>query len=79
MVVVERFLKYSIFVATLELRSSEVATDLFYKYVVKYIGVPADILSDRDIRFTGRFWTALFNMMGIELKFSTVNHPQTNR
>ncbi|KAK4389036.1 Retrovirus-related Pol polyprotein from transposon.6 [Sesamum angolense] len=25
----------------------------------------------KDARFTGRFWTALFNMMGTELKFST--------
>ena len=75
MVVVDRFLKYSIFVATLELRSSKVATDLFYKYVVKYFGVSADIVSDRDPRFTGRCWTALFNMMETELKFSTANHP----
>ncbi|KAL0364743.1 UNVERIFIED_CONTAM: Transposon Ty3-I Gag-Pol polyprotein [Sesamum angustifolium] len=37
-----------------------------------------DIVSDRDARFTGRFWTALFNMMGTELKFSTANHPQTD-
>lgn len=29
-----------------------------------------------DTRFTGRFWTALLNMMGSELKFYTANHPQ---
>ena len=45
---------------------------------IEYFGVPADIVSDRDTRFTGRFWTALFNMMGTELKFSTANHPQTD-
>ena len=55
MVVVYRFSKYSVFVATPELCSSEIAVDLFYKYVVKYFGVPADIVSDRDTRFTGRF------------------------
>ncbi|KAK4383414.1 Transposon Ty3-I Gag-Pol polyprotein [Sesamum angolense] len=32
----------------------------------------------KDARFTRRFWTALFNMMGTELKFSTANHPQTD-
>ncbi|KAK4380950.1 RNA-directed DNA polymerase [Sesamum angolense] len=37
-----------------------------------------DIVSDRDAKFTGRFWIALFNMMGTELKFSTANHPQTD-
>ena len=78
MVVVDRFSKYSIFVPAHKLCSSEVAADLFYKHVVKYFGVPADIVSDRDTRFTRRFWTTLFNMMGTELKFSTANHPQTD-
>ena len=78
MVVVYRFSKYSVFVATPELCSSEIAVDLFYKYVVKYFGVPTDIGSDRDTRFTGRFWTALFNMMGTEINFSTASHPHTD-
>ena len=32
----------------------------------------------RDERFTGRFWVELSNLLGSELKFSTVNHPQTD-
>ena len=67
MVVVDRFSKYSVFIAAPELCSSEVAAGMFYKNVVKYFGVPTDIGSDRDTRFTGRFWTALFNIMGTEL------------
>ncbi|WMV33116.1 hypothetical protein MTR67_026501 [Solanum verrucosum] len=78
MVVVDRFSKYSIFIAAPNLCSSEIAAKLFYKYVVKYFGVPADIVSGRDTRFTGKFWTALFNKMGTKLKFSTANHPQTD-
>ena len=46
--------------------------------MVKYFGVPTEIVSDRDRTFTGRFWTALFNKMGNDLKFSTANHPQTD-
>ena len=46
--------------------------------MVKYFGLPNDIVSDRDARFTSRFWTSLFNMMGTDLKFSTANHPQTD-
>ena len=34
-------------------------------------------MSERDTRFTGRFWTTLFNMMETELKFYTMNHPHT--
>ncbi|KAK4383417.1 RNA-directed DNA polymerase [Sesamum angolense] len=40
--------------------------------------VPKDIVSDRKAKFTERFWIALFNMMGTELKFSTADHPQTD-
>jgi hypothetical protein len=54
--------------------AAEVAAKLFYRNVVKYFGVSFDIISDRDVRFTGRFWTTLFNMMWTKLKFSTPNH-----
>ena len=33
----------------------EVADDLFYRNVVKYFGLPEDIVSDRDSCFTGQF------------------------
>ena len=56
MVVVDRFSKYSAFVSSSKLCSFEVAAYLFYKYVVKYFGVPADIVSDRDTMFTCRFF-----------------------
>nr|GEY00790.1 hypothetical protein CTI12_AA187700 [Tanacetum cinerariifolium] len=43
-------------------RTTDVTADdtakLFFKNVVKYWGVPHVIVSDRDPRFTGRFWTA---------------------
>ena len=54
------------------------AVGLFFANVVKHFGVPADIVSDRDARFTGRFWTSLFGLLGSKLKFSTANHPQTD-
>jgi transposase InsO family protein len=41
-------------------------------------GVPSAIVSDRDFRFTSRFWQSLQKEMGTELKFSTAFHPQTN-
>jgi IS30 family transposase len=78
MVVVDRFTKYAVFVAAPTACTGEVAAELFYRNVVKYFGVPSDIVSDRDVRFIGKFWTTLFNMMGTRLKFSTANHPQTD-
>jgi len=31
----------------------EVATDLFYRNVVEYFGLPKDIVSDKDSHFIG--------------------------
>ena len=71
MVVVDKFLKYAIFIAVPGSCPAEVAVKLFFAHVVKIFGLPENNVSDRDPRFTRRFWTALFNLMGLELKFST--------
>jgi transposase InsO family protein len=39
-------------------------------------GVSASIVSNRDPRFTSKFWDRMQKMYGITLKFSTVAHPQ---
>jgi len=50
---------------------ADLAAKLFFTHVVKIFGRPEDIVSDRDPKFTGRFSTALFNLMGFDLKFFT--------
>ena len=40
--------------------------------------MPKFIISDRNLRFTRKFWTELFKLMGSELHFSTSFHPQMN-
>ena len=75
-VVVDRFSKYAVFMATPSSCTAEVATNLFYRNVVKYFGFPEDIVSDRNSCFTSRFWTVLFRLLSSQLKFSTANHPQ---
>ena len=77
-VVVDRFSKYAVFIRAPHACPADAAANLLFKHVVRYFGLPEDIISDRDSRFTGRFWTALFNLMGTKLKFSTANHPQTD-
>ena len=41
-------------------------------------GVPFSIVSDRDSRFTLRFWKELQSALGIRLNFSTTFHLQTD-
>ena len=38
--------------------------------------MPKYIISDRDPRFIGKFWTELFKLMGSKLHFSISFHPQ---
>ncbi|KAK8590647.1 hypothetical protein V6N13_057538 [Hibiscus sabdariffa] len=78
MVVVDRFSKYATFIPASKVCPAEEAARLFLKHVVKYWGVPKTIVSDRDTRFTGRFWTELFKLLGSDLNFSTSFHPQTD-
>ena len=67
--IVYRFSMYVVFVLALKACPTEEATKLFFNYVVKYFGLLKDIVSDKDDRFTGKFWVELFKLLGSELKF----------
>ncbi|KAG3063564.1 hypothetical protein PI125_g24330 [Phytophthora idaei] len=51
---------------------------LFVDMVFKHHGMPLDIVSDRDPRFTARFWPEVFTLLGTQLSMSTGDHPQTD-
>ena len=42
---------------------------------VRLHGVPLSIVSDRDPRFTSRFWKGLQLALGTWLNFNTTFHP----
>ena len=39
----------------------------FFDVVIAHYGLPANIISDRDPRFTGPFWQALMERLGTSL------------
>jgi hypothetical protein len=52
--------------------------NIFMKEIFRLHGMPKEIVSDRDTKFTSNFWKSL--MIGLETKllFSTAYHPQTD-
>lgn len=78
MVVVDRFSKYAVFIACKTSCIAEKAAELFFKNVVKNWGIPLNIVSDRDPRFTSSFWQELFKLVGTRLLMSSGFHPQTD-
>ncbi|KAG2776406.1 hypothetical protein PC129_g16065 [Phytophthora cactorum] len=54
------------------------AARLFVDMVFKYHGMPLDIVSDRDPRFTARVWQEVVTLLGTQLSMSTADHPQTD-
>ena len=77
MTTVDRFSKM---VALTPLRSTDVATvaKAFFADVVCHHGLPLTITSDRDARFTSKFWSELMAAHGTALHHSTAFHPQTD-
>lgn len=49
---------------------------LYKDQIIKLQGVPGEIVSNRDPRFTFALWTSLRRELGIETRFSTTYHPQ---
>jgi hypothetical protein len=77
-VVVDRLTKSAHFLPIKATYSVDKCAELYIKEIVKLHGVPTSIVSDRDPRFTSRFWEAFQRAFGSRLSFSTAYHPQTD-
>jgi hypothetical protein len=51
---------------------------IFFDNVFRLHGMPTTIVSDRDTKFTSRFWKELSRLMDVHLAMSTAFHPQTD-
>jgi hypothetical protein len=77
-VLVDRLTKSAHFLAIKETDKVETLSKLYIKEIVARHGIPISIISDRDSRFTSKFWKSLQTALGTQLDMSTAYHPQTD-
>ena len=58
--------------------ASELA-GLYVREIVRLHGLAESIVSDRDSKFTSKFWRETHKLLGTKLLMSTSFHPQTDR
>lgn len=71
MVIMDRFTKYSHFIALSHSFLVKMATEIFLNHFYKFHWLSVTIVTDRDIMFTSLFWNDLFMLLGVELFMSS--------
>ncbi|GJR95358.1 putative reverse transcriptase domain-containing protein [Tanacetum coccineum] len=77
-VIMDRLTKSAHFLPMHEDYKMERLARLYLNEIIARHGVPISIISDRDSRFTLRFWQSMQEALGTRLDMSTAYHPQTD-
>lgn len=78
LVVVDRLSKNAHFLALSHPYTAMEVAQLYLDNIFKLHGMPKDIVSDRDPTFLSEVWKELFRVHGVDLRFSTSYHPQSD-
>jgi hypothetical protein len=78
LVCVDKLTRYVVYIPLKTTSTSQEVWRLFYTRVVAVFGLPENIISDRDARFTARFWQDIWTLLDTKLLMSTAYHPQTD-
>jgi transposase InsO family protein len=76
-VIVDRFSKMAHFIPIKNTRA-EGLVPIFLKEIWRLHGIPEQIVSDRDTRFTGSYWQSFCELINTKTKLSTAFHPETD-
>ena len=51
---------------------------LYWSHIGKLHGIPSVLISDRDVRFTSRFWRELWRILRTNIRMGSGFHPQSS-
>ena len=73
MTVVDNLSKRARYIPThTKVEATEVA-QIFFDGILRHHGIPRATISDRDPRFTSKFWKSLMQLMGVKLSMTTAH------
>jgi len=78
MVLVDRFTKMAHFIGLHQNPTAKHVADTFLEEVWKLDGLPTEIISDMDTKFSGEICAPLCKMLAVKRRMSTAYHPQTD-
>jgi hypothetical protein len=73
--ITDLFTKAVKLVPCLKATSAEETASLYFKHCYTTFGLPTKIVSDRDTRFTSKFWSTLMQLLGVKMGMTTAFHP----
>ncbi|GJP52666.1 hypothetical protein CLOM_g11761 [Closterium sp. NIES-68] len=76
LVVIDKFSKMGHFIPTHTTARTEETAQLFVRYIISQHGIPTTLISDRNPKFTSKFWKELMSLLGTKLAMSSAYHPQ---
>ena len=76
--VVDKATKMCHFIPCTEKISAKQVARLYWQFVGRLHGIPSVLISDRDVRFTSKFWKELWRLLGTNLRMGSGFHPESS-
>ena len=76
--VTDKFMKAVSLIACTKTTTAEDTARLYIEIWYSIFGLPVKIISDRDARFTSRFWTTLMHLLGVSQGLTAAFHPSAD-
>ena len=73
----DRFSKMVYLAAVPESITAQGCARVFIDTIFQLHGLPRELVSDCDPRFTAEFWQSVFRLLGTRVKMPTSDHPET--
>jgi hypothetical protein len=78
LVIVDKLTKFALFIPTRTNINEKECAELIFDNVFTRFGLPRQIITDRDSKWTGNFWEEVCRLFSIKRALTTAYHPQAD-